>query len=669
MTPRPAHLGLLGLLFVCAATDAARAQVSGQSGSGSGRPPVQTTPQGSVPQGAAPSPAAATGAVSGVVTDATTGAPLSGALVYLSNRGRSIAGTQGRQLTDTKGRFAFVNVPPGTTYTVTTSRSGYLDGGFLVNDAPGSSPANITVNDNQWVRDVKVAMWRPGAIEGVVVDESGEPVVGVLVRVLPRLRLQGRDELAAGPLALTDDRGAFRLGGLGPGKYLVEVPSVQASMPTSTPLTTGRGGAADAALELDAGTRLVLGRSPPPPPPLNGRSLAYPPLFYPGTPAVEQAGVIDLQYGEDRTGVDLHLEPVATFRVSGRVDGPPDAVSGLLLRLLPAGLESLGQGSEAATASVDADGRFTFLNVPAGSYTIDATHRMNELTTAPFSMGGPGSSAMFPMPPGRQGYGRSSRSLDGAPGVSLSTTSFGGQDAPYTARAAVVVAGADVASVTVTLRPGATLGGTFVIERDPNQPAPESPPRLSVLLDPAGGSPALGLPQSTRGPDAPPDEFVVPGLLPGEYWLRVLSPGWLVKSVRWKDKDYTATPFDAAATTDISGVVVTVTNAVPTLAGVVHDRDGAPSSGATVLVFPPDRAQWTNFGFVPARIKSTASSNDGAFSLATLPAGDYCVIAMTTPPAGWQDPDVFARLEPAATRVTLAWGQPTAVDLTIVTGR
>jgi hypothetical protein len=190
-----------------------------------------------------------------------------------------------------------------------------------------------------------------------------------------------------------------------------------------------------------------------------------------------------------------------------------------------------------------------------------------------------------------------------------------------------------------------------------------------VLLDPAGGNPSLGMPSSGYQPDVPYDQFEIVGLLPGEYWLRVPSPGWLVKSVQWKGKDYTTAPFDAAATADLNGVVVTVTNAVPTLTGVVHDRDGLPSTTATVLVFPADRAQWTNFGLLPARIKKIAVDNTGNFNLNTLPAGDYCVIAVSAVPVVWQDPEFFARAESLATRVTLSWGAQKNADLTVSTIR
>ena len=48
---------------------------------------------------------------------------------------------------------------------------------------------------------------------------------------------------------------------------------------------------------------------------------------------------------------------------------------------MPAGSEQLGFGSEAATTVVERDGSFTFLNVPAGEYTLLAQAVFGEFTS------------------------------------------------------------------------------------------------------------------------------------------------------------------------------------------------------------------------------------------------------------------------------------------------
>ena len=56
-------------------------------------------------------------------------------------------------------------------------------------------------------------------------------MVGAYVRVLPQVLIAGRTQWLAGAVAVTDDRGAYRIAGLGPGKYVVSVPSMQATLP------------------------------------------------------------------------------------------------------------------------------------------------------------------------------------------------------------------------------------------------------------------------------------------------------------------------------------------------------------------------------------------------------------------------------------------------------
>src|SRR5262245_40401299 len=80
-----------------------------------------------------------TAAITGLVLDGLTRAPLADALVYLSVEGGG--GPQTRQLTDAKGRFAFVNLPAGTRYTLNGSKPGYLSAGYSRESQPGASSA------------------------------------------------------------------------------------------------------------------------------------------------------------------------------------------------------------------------------------------------------------------------------------------------------------------------------------------------------------------------------------------------------------------------------------------------------------------------------------------------------------------------------------------------
>jgi hypothetical protein len=188
----------------------------------------------------------------------------------------------------------------------------------------------------------------------------------------------------------------------------------------------------------------------------------------PGDDSHRASQTIDLKFGEARRS-HIPLQPVLAWKIAGRVDSPPEAVRPVL-RLLPEGLEDLGHGAEAATATVGTDGRFVFLNVPAGTYTIDAPRTVSELKSGEFQML---TALRFPSPMGRPAGGSESQTLDVAsPGTSYERMSFRSTTPNYLGRASVVVAGHDEDNVIVPLRRGGMMTGHITVDADPNQTTP-----------------------------------------------------------------------------------------------------------------------------------------------------------------------------------------------------
>ena len=173
-----------------------------------------------------------TAAITGTVVDATNGRPMASAIVKLEERRSGLTVRSSLQATTPKGRFAFVDLPASESYFLTASKLGYLDGGYGRPDPRGPS-APIVLSDGQWLSDVRVTMSPPGSLSGAVMDERGEPIVGAYVRLLSQVLIGGETQWLAGAVTRTDDRGAYRIPGLGPGRYVVSVPSVQATLPAS----------------------------------------------------------------------------------------------------------------------------------------------------------------------------------------------------------------------------------------------------------------------------------------------------------------------------------------------------------------------------------------------------------------------------------------------------
>jgi hypothetical protein len=607
---------------------------------------------------APPQAAPGTVAISGVVIDAASRAPIAEAVVSLS----ALAQGEYRrpQLTDEKGRFVFADLPARPDgYTLSASAYGYLGGRY-----GRVSGQRIRLRAGEWFSGAHVEMFRPASISGRITDEYGDPLVGVQVRSLVEVTVAGATHLANGPGATTDDRGVYRLMRLSPGKYIVSVPSVTMSAhaaalaPPAAPLA-GRGDApgVEPSAEIDATLRLMLGRYPMPRPAADGRLQVYEPLFYPGVSLVGDARSIEVTHGQDQQSVDVQLRPVPAVRVAGRLVGPPEAVSGFTVRLLAPGMEHAGNGAETATTLSGPDGVFVFPAVPAGRYTLDVRKAFSQIVTA--------SSPFLPEPPPPAGLRYSAPSppvTAGTEGLWLRhTTTPGDSGLPFWGRASLAIDRAPVEDITVAMQRGVTISGRAVFES-----APQGLARTPWAgVDPADGDITNGLPPGLfmmqRNDQL---SFAVHGLRPGKYYLRFIG-NMAIKSVVWNGRDVTYRPFDTSEGRDFTDVIVTFTDQRAQLGGGVRDAQGQPAPGAVVIAFPVERDQWINSGVSPPRLQSAPAGSDSSFRL-QLPAGDYFVVALDPDRSeGWQNSRFLEAASALASRVTLGWGESQTLDVRI----
>ena len=368
-------------------------------------------------------------------------------------------------------------------------------------------------------------------------------------------------------------------------------------------------------------------------------------------PRLADATPIELKYGDARTAVDFQVEPVPAVRVSGRLEGWTDPPA-FLLRLLPRGGEQLGFGSEVATTVCEPDGRFTFLNVPQGDYTLIAQASVMDFTS------GDESTRIADAPGFPQG-GITVGSMEGAPG--LGYLSRHGAANPRWARQPVTIGSGDVEDLVVLLRPTVTIRGRLVFAEGVTPPAKN---RVLLHAVPANGDPSLGQPSGGTAPGAAADNltFTVSGLLGGTYLLAPFQRFIIVSAITG-GRDVVYSGFDASRGEDFDDVVLTLTDKFASIAGRV---DGVPdrSRTAAVIVFPVQPDRWTNFGWRPAQFQTARASVEGEFTIEDLPAGEYYVIAVDAGDMhAWLDPKWLAAAAPAATRVTLGWGEKRDIGL------
>jgi hypothetical protein len=346
---------------------------------------------------------------------------------------------------------------------------------------------------------------------------------------------------------------------------------------------------------------------------------------------------------------------VSAVRVSGRLQSATLAgpFPQTLLRLLPRGHEMLGFGAEAATTVIEPDGQFTFLNVPAGQYTLVVQGTVIDFTT------GSHHTARLPDAPGFPGGNVGVGSLSGAP--SLSYLSRLGAALPYWARMPVTVGATEIAGLEVRLHPTVRIRGRVVFADG------ATPPSRGTLVraNPANGDPSLGQPRVYTAANDPTHAFTLSGLFAGRYLLSSDNYAYRLVSIAHGGRDVTETGFDASEGRDFDDVVMTLTDRKAEITGVVTDN-GAPVRAA-VIVFPANPARWVDFGFDPPRFRTALTNAAGEFTVTPLPGGDYFVVAVDPSRLDdWTSSAFLAAVAAQATRLTLALDQTARQQLRLV---
>jgi hypothetical protein len=238
-------------------------------------------------------------------------------------------------------------------------------------------------------------------------------------------------------------------------------------------------------------------------------------------------------------------------------------------------------------------------------------------------------------------------------------------DATLWAQLPLAVGAEDLTNVIVPLRPGPRMSGRVEFEGVAQPPAPSAVAGLRISLDPADGSQgAKGLSFEAGHPDEN-GNFTTYGVPPGRYIVNVAGvtfPGWTFKGARYQGRDVTDTPIELSAS-DVPGVVLTFTDKPSTLSGTVTGA-GQADATAIVLAFPMDADAWSSSGAHPRRMRVARTDKIGAYTFASLPAGDYYVAAVKDDTLGdWMDPGVLRALARIARQVHLLDGEQKRQDL------
>jgi protocatechuate 3,4-dioxygenase beta subunit len=505
----------------------------------------------------AQAPAApATRVVQGQVFDAGTGAPLRRVRVRLS----ADRGSTATVFTNDEGRFAFDQAPLAA-LTVRAGKAGYTLDTAAVPPDTGAAGLALTLT-------------RAAAIEGRVRNVFGGPASGVYVAAA-RVSADGDPPPAApGRFSVqTDNLGAYRLGGLPPGKYEIAALSVPSGVSMTNATRDSVLFESRAALGA-AGDPLVIALSPG-----DDRWIDF---------------TIDGDAGSCRQSATVARpsDQSGTSAIRGRVTnalGEPLACTTVSLVNLPAPVPQV---------STDPQGWYSLEGLAEGSYAVSARRPGHE--TQMYGQGQLGNDETPIVL--RAGERRTEVDFVLRPNPAISGTVVDEYGEP--------IQGVSVEAWQLYRREGrigmaSPMDGPPIVTDDRGRYQLAKPPGTYLVAADGGGSvPASG----DEGPLV---------------YMLTYYPGTFDTSA--------AQRVEVAPGRDLHGIdIVLVPSRAATVTGTVLDAAGRPFAG-TISLYTSDRS-----GAVAAASRTASPDASGRFTIRDVPPGDYVVKAIQLAGGGRQ---------------------------------
>ncbi len=280
------------------------------------------------------------------------------------------AGSRLAVTTDAEGKFLFESVSPGQ-YRLSAEKAGFVRegaGGMAgIGGGPmgGRAMASLGIGSTYKVSEggstsgVILKLMPQGIASGKILDEDGEPFGQVRVTISEWNHAVSPARFQPVGSAETDELGNFRISNLAPGRYYL-------SAEKSGGLSNGR--ARGAMRQATRSAPIVAGEE----------TYAYARTYYPGVEELEQAQRIDIQAGQEMSGISLTLRKRRVYVVSGTLAGV-NPESRYMVQLAKSGGTAanlaemmMGGGGMGLMGRVQ-DGRFAVTNVLPGSYSIRVT--------------------------------------------------------------------------------------------------------------------------------------------------------------------------------------------------------------------------------------------------------------------------------------------------------
>lgn len=472
--------------------------------------------------------------------------------------------------TDTKGAFRFDRLPASGGFRMAVQKPGFVK--LEAEAAPNA----------------ELKMERGGAIEGVVTDASGDPLMNVIVRALQPQSEGAQPKPVA--QARTDDLGRYRLHSLASGEYYVEAATDPAAIGSQVYM------AGEKRPDVNRG-------------------------YYPAAVTLQDARTVRVAAPRDATAIDITFVPAVpvidpaappppprpdatgTARIAGQL---VDAVSRKPVKNARVLLVPLDGVALTNWKRTDRQGRFEYTQLTARRYrlTVDADRYLSQLE-----------------------YGQQRPGEVGTP---------------------IEVRDGEDFKADMVLPRASAIEGTLLDEF--GEPAPGVLVQIARRQFVAGRHRLL--PQGGRNPAPITDDrghYRASGLAPGDYFVAGLSGAYVESNEvgGFAPTYYPGSP-DAGAAVPVTvpfGADAQATFALSPaktlmVAGTMVDEEGRPISGrGTLWLAPPDRLKRADFNLARG-----VTTPDGRFMLRNVPQGTYTLQGFGVPPPGGRGPGNLAAM-------------------------
>src|SRR4051812_3156155 len=529
--------------------------------------PARDTP--AQPQDAPPTPS---GRITGRVIASDNGRPVKRARVFvtaaeLPDGGRGV-------LTDDQGVFDLAELPAGR-YTLTVSKSGFVSLSYGQR-RPLQAGTPLQLADGQQLKGIAFQLPRGSVIGGRVLDEDGEAMPGVSVRVMRYQYLQGERRLTPAGAGQTDDKGQYRVWGLMPGDYYVNATArggFGGPFGQFGPGAFGGGGAGGGRAAF-AGRGGRGGPRAGAPVGNDQEQINYAPTYFPGVASVNEAKPIAVGLSEEVLDINFNMQLVHVSRITGHVvnpDGTAVTSGNVNLGIDVAGARGNQIGMNYG-GRIQWDGEFTIANVPPGRYTLRARGDDSET--------------------------------------------------PQYAAQPVTITGEDLSDLTVVLAPGATITGAVTFLGAPG--ASPDPSQFRITAPAVDQSNVGPQPNARVGKDG---AFELSGVPAGSHLIRSAgnARGFILKSVTVNGRDVTDTPVTLRGGETLANVTVVFTDQQNEINGTVTNEQGTALPDYTVLAFSTDPSLWRPLS---RQIMTARPDQTGKYRIRGLPRGDYYLVAV-----------------------------------------